>query len=101
MLKRSKQKNYFLKRSKSFKIHLERFRKSHNPEELHQLRIEVKKMRALLFLQQGSFKSRKLPDAFEPIEKVFKKAGKIRCAEVSLKLLRHFGIMDKKIKTEM
>ncbi|HET6990469.1 MAG TPA: CHAD domain-containing protein, partial [Bacteroidia bacterium] len=70
-------------------------------EELHQLRLDVKRMRAFLFLQQGSFKSGHLPDFFDPFEEIFRKAGKIRSAEVSLRLLKRYGIRDTEIKAEM
>ncbi|MCX6312241.1 MAG: CHAD domain-containing protein [Bacteroidetes bacterium] len=90
----------FQRRWNSAKSHLRGFRKSRDLEELHQFRVDVKKMRAILFLQKNEFGRGKIKNLFLPFEKIYKKAGKIRCADVSLKLLKRYGIENKKIEME-
>lgn len=75
---------------------LETFRKKKDHEALHKFRVEVKKMKAILLLQSGSFSGNALPEEFT-IQKVFKQAGKIRNAKINIELLREHHIKDKKI----
>ncbi len=74
------------------------FGKKQDPEALHKLRVEVKKMKAMLLLQSGSSAVDKFAGEFLEIRNVFKKAGKIREAEINLKLLKAHHISDKKLK---
>jgi CHAD domain-containing protein len=77
---------------------LHKFQKTKDPEKLHRLRVEVKKMKALLLVSAGSLNDDLLPETFEPVRKVFKKAGKIRSAVLHLELLKEEKINDKKLE---
>lgn len=98
MLNRKTQQRHFRKNMETVDRSLNVFREKQDNEALHKLRVEVKKMKAALLLQSGSFNKEKLPPEFEDIRKVFKAAGKIREADINLRLLDEHHITDKKIK---
>lgn len=69
---------YVRKRIKCIRQFLESYMKSDNPEILHHLRVEIKKIKMLIGLLD--FQNPKLDKqhAFKPFRKVFKLAGEIR-----------------------
>ncbi len=98
MLSDKIQVKHFMQRLQLADKSLALFGKKQDPEALHKLRVEVKKMKAMLLLQSGSSAVDKLAGEFVEIRNVFKKAGKIREAEINLKLLKAHHISDKKLK---
>jgi CHAD domain-containing protein len=101
MLNRKTQQRHFRENVETVDKSLKVFRKKQDKEALHKLRVEVKKMKAALLLQSGSFSDEKLPPEFEETRKVFKAAGKIREADINVKLLEEHHITDKKIKKKL
>jgi CHAD domain-containing protein len=101
MLNRKIQQKHFRENVETIDQSLKVFRKKWDNEALHKLRVEVKKMKAALLLQSGSFNDEKLPAEFEETRKVFKAAGKIREADINVGLLEEHGIADKKIKKKL
>lgn len=69
------------------------FCRSGNLEELHHVRVEIKKIRALL-----SFTGNKKTKHLKPVKKVFKHAGVIRNAHLSLQLAVHYRISNRDLK---
>jgi CHAD domain-containing protein len=100
MLKKQLLQKRFTENSQTADKSLKAFHQSHDEEELHELRVGVKKMKAMLLLQQGSFNEDRLPAEFKTIAKIFKKAGKIRKAAMNKKLLKEYHIRDKKLIKE-
>jgi CHAD domain-containing protein len=100
MLKAGKQEKYFRKRYQSLLSHLHAFYAFSDTEELHRVRVEIKKMKALFSLDEKKEKSKKFKTQFKPIKKVFSQAGKIRAAQVNLELLDRYGIVNGEIEKE-
>lgn len=101
MLNKKTQQKYFRESAAVVDKSLKTFKKKRDKEALHKLRVEVKKMKAVLLLQSGSFSDEKLPEEFSEIRKVFKEAGKIREADINIKLLKAHDVTDSKIKKEL
>lgn len=100
MLKKDREK-YFRKSAAVIDRSLKEFRETGDPEELHKLRVEIKKIKAMLLLAQHSFNEKMLPEEFQPLKKIFKKAGKIRDADVNAGLLAEHHVKDRKIKAAL
>lgn len=62
------------------------------PEALHEWRVEVKKIAALLKLSCFSQTNKKIKKAFQPIKKMFRKTGEIRQAQLYLDKLEREGL---------
>src|SRR5436190_5709311 len=87
MLKKSKQIDHFNTRCKSIIVHLNTFCDKKNPEELHHLRISIKKIKTLLRMNPGKKTERDL----KKLNILFDDAGQVRTANVNLKLAREHG----------
>ena len=74
--------------------HIKSFVKTADQEELHQFRVQVKKLRALLIMIESSSKNAQLKKDFKPIKKIFKEAGEIRSAFVNLELSDQYHIKN-------
>ncbi|MDQ3108375.1 MAG: CHAD domain-containing protein [Bacteroidota bacterium] len=98
MLKRKIQEKHFLERAKSVDHCLRDFGKKPEQETLHRLRVEIKKIKAILLLQKGSFNDEKLPDEFSKVRKVFRKAGAIRAAALNIDMLKQHKIRSPEMK---
>jgi len=85
-MKRKSEKRYVDKYWKRMRAHVESFVKTADQEDLHQFRVQVKKLRALLVMMESTSKNARLKKDFKPIKKVFKEAGDIRSAFVNLEL---------------
>ena len=72
--------------------HLKGFLASGDQEELHQFRVQVKKLNAMLNLFEHTSRQRKLLKHFKPVRKIFKHAGHIRDAHTSLQLSSRFEL---------
>lgn len=85
-MKTKKEKEYLKKYLNAMRNHLQDFLQSQDQEALHQFRVQVKKTKSLLVLLEKGGGNKKLLRRFEPIKKIFKKAGRIREAHIHLKL---------------
>ena len=94
MVNQKQQRNYFKKRIKNIRFHLHAFCLSKNVEELHQLRVEIKKVNALLHFSCNCSKQKHLDEQLNPLKEVFEHAGLIRNVHISLQLTK--GIANKK-----
>lgn len=94
MLKQKKQEKYFNKHWESMFSRLYNYCVAHDPEELHKLRVEIKKLEALFILSEicvwSKKDKKKFSKYFQPIKKVFKSAGRIRTAYLNLKMVEKY-----------
>ena len=72
--------------------HLEAFLASGDQEELHQFRVQIKKLNAMLTLFERASRQHGLLKNFKPVRKIFKHAGHIRDAHTNLQLSASFGV---------
>lgn len=71
---------------KGMKLHLKTFLETNSQDELHQFRVHVKKLKALLTLYASEPENKALLHKFKPVKTVFKAAGDIRNAHINLQL---------------
>lgn len=94
MLKQKKQEKYFNKHWEAMFSRLYNYCVGHDPEELHKLRVEIKKLEGLFMLSEicvwNKKDKKKFSKYFQPIKKVFKSAGKIRTAHLNLKMVEKY-----------
>lgn len=100
MFSASRQKKYFNKRWKLLQDHLLRFASSHDAEELHRLRVEIKKINALIGLTADVTGKKEIKRHFEPVKKIFDRAGKIRSATINLQLSKKYKITNRIFKNK-
>ncbi|RYY05749.1 MAG: CHAD domain-containing protein, partial [Sphingobacteriaceae bacterium] len=79
---------------KKIKVNLKAFLQSENQEELHQFRVQVKKLKAVLTLYAYEKKNKNLLKYFKPIKEAFAKAGEIRNAHINLKLGEQYQLNE-------
>lgn len=75
-----KEQKYFNKLWKEMQQHFKHFVHSQDQEDLHQFRVQVKKIRSFLTLLEEDKKNSGLLHIFKPIKKIFKSAGIVRDA---------------------
>lgn len=72
--------------------HLEQYFRYQEPNDLHQLRVNIKKISALVqFLDQDQ-DAAQVKKAFEPIREIFKAAGKIREIHILLEIIEQLEL---------
>lgn len=87
MLSRKRQQEYFLERLESVLHHYELFTKQNKAHNIHKMRVDLKKIRALLYLYEFTgVKVNKSTKRF--VRGIFQQAGKIRDAQISASLLK-------------
>ncbi|MBD1386552.1 CHAD domain-containing protein [Mucilaginibacter rigui] len=69
---------YFNKQWKVMNTRLKSYLKSGDQEDLHQFRVQVKKIEAFLILSGMAAHPAKLQQLFKPVKKIFKRAGVLR-----------------------
>jgi CHAD domain-containing protein len=89
MLKKQEQKKYLDKKNKEWQQHLRSFVDSRDPEALHQLRVALKKVKAVARFTKACSGGDPIKD-FIGLKKMFKQAGVIRDAGNHLQLLEQF-----------
>lgn len=85
---------------KKAKKHFQNFLKSKDQEDLHQFRVRVKKLKAMLTFYAAAHNNQKLLHYFKPVKKVFAKAGDIRNAYINLKLNDEYQLNNKDFKQQ-
>jgi CHAD domain-containing protein len=83
MISKSKLRSYFLKRGSNITDSLSRFCKTRDHEEIHKLRVEFKKIKALVSLVKECNKNSIIPREFESAKIVYRRAGVVRDAFVA------------------
>ncbi|HEY4107968.1 CHAD domain-containing protein [Puia sp.] len=79
MLSKTKQKEYLRKKNGEWQLHLHAFAGSRDPEALHQLRVSLKKLKAVARFSKACAGTKALKD-FDQLNKMFRQAGLIRDA---------------------
>lgn len=79
---------------KALKRQLRRYGKSPEPETLHKIRVEIKKIKAVLRLTDSCTKNFHVRRHFVPLRLIFRKAGRIREPELIYGLLSRYEITD-------
>ena len=89
MLSKKRQKKYLSKKEKKWLIQLHVYSESGDPEAIHQLRLNVKKVKAFVQMMKACSDKRIVRD-LGPLKKMFRQAGKIRDAGNNIRLLSEF-----------
>jgi CHAD domain-containing protein len=71
-------KKYFKERERNIDLSLKKLRRSFAPQNFHQLRVEIKKIKALHKLISSFAKKFDRDSSFQPYRTIFKAAGKVR-----------------------
>ena len=93
-------KDYSKKRFKILKDSLESYRHILDPEKLHQIRVEIKKIKVIINLINSCAHKFKGHRHFVPFRTIFRRAGEIRQPEIFYRLLLLYqigGVSDAKI----
>jgi CHAD domain-containing protein len=89
MLTKDRQKKYLNRKNQEWQQHLREFVATRDPESLHQLRVTLKKVKALARFTEACVGGNLIKD-FNGLKKMFKQAGVIRDAGNHLELLERF-----------
>jgi CHAD domain-containing protein len=100
MLKKERQKKRFKAIGKAMYGHLTAFFELQNPEGLHHFRIQVKKMKALLFFLHNGVLEKHETKHLQLVQHIFKHAGRIRTAHLNIGLLTQSPLADLSYKIE-
>lgn len=84
----STQKDYLLTHWQKMQLHFNLYMKGGEMDDLHQLRIHIKKIHALVLFIAYLNDSEKIIKNFAPLKKLFRKAGKIRELQIHLEKLK-------------
>jgi CHAD domain-containing protein len=99
-MKKREEKAYLDKHWKKMQQHFESFIHGQDQEELHQFRVQVKKIRSFLTLLEERKKNDHLQKTFKPVKKVFKCAGVIRDAYLHQQQAREHHISSARFYKE-
>lgn len=72
--------------------HLEQYFLYQKPNDLHQLRVSIKKISAMVQFLGHDQEAAQIKNEFEPIRKIFKAAGKIREIHILLEITNHLEL---------
>jgi len=89
---------YLEKEWKEMNAHLKFFLEKGGQEDLHQFRVQIKKLRAMLSLIEGTSRQTGLLRDFKPVRKIFKYAGRIRDAHINLQLSERYDLKNEVFK---
>jgi len=99
MLKKKKQYKYITKRCDNMVMCVNNFCANKDHEELHKLRVEIKKLKAY-----ASFVSKltddKLKKTLEPLDEIFRMAGEIRTVHLNLESIQKYRVHAPGLKKE-
>lgn len=94
MLSKSSQKQYLKKRTKKLLRSYHLFNEFENPEDLHKMRLEFKKISSLVTFLTLININPKLKKQLNAIRPIFKKAGLVRMAQLNLNLADKHELTD-------
>ncbi len=93
MLSKKRQQDFFSDRLQSVLHNYELFSKHTRTENIHKIRVALKKIRALIYMQKKTGGSPN-PKALKFLLRLFKQAGKVRDAQVSSALMKKIKAGD-------
>jgi len=92
MVTKEKQRRRFDKEWETMLGRMEAYVRSHAPEDLHQMRVAMKKARALMRFFKSRSKKKKQSAKLETVKSIFRHAGEIRDLQVRLRLAEKYGL---------
>jgi CHAD domain-containing protein len=98
MLTRGRLHKFLRKRCHDIRRHVKDYCVRQDPEALHLLRVEVKKLKALAYLLQNGTQHHHLQ--ISGLKKVYRLAGEIRTVEVNKKILEELELENKEFEEE-
>jgi CHAD domain-containing protein len=99
-LKKERLQKKFRKKWGALLTHLQNFSKKQESQEIHQMRIEIKKIIAITTLAESCAKGLDFSGPLKPIISLFKRAGKLRDGFVHLELINRFQKSNATLKNE-
>jgi len=91
--------NYYKKQAESFVIHIEKAKSIPGEKNIHQLRVDIKKLRAIFNMLQLLFHDKFNADKYYAVFKpIFKNAGKVREVQLNSVLLSKYKLSPSIIK---
>ncbi|HTE00179.1 MAG TPA: CHAD domain-containing protein [Mucilaginibacter sp.] len=93
-MKKKTEKAYFDEQWEGMTTHLKAFIRKGDQVELHQFRVQVKKLRAMLTLLDAASPKQRLLKDFKPVREIFKHCGNIRNAYINLQLSVRYHITN-------
>ncbi|PKL84772.1 MAG: hypothetical protein CVV22_11340 [Ignavibacteriae bacterium HGW-Ignavibacteriae-1] len=97
MLPKSSQKAYLKKRTKKLLRSYHLFNEFENPQDLHKMRLEMKKISSFVLFLTLINKNSKWNKQLKAFRPVFKKAGLVRMAQLNLNLAEKYQLADLEI----
>src|SRR5215218_8905532 len=91
MLKKNEQYEYISTRCDNILTCMIKFCGNSDAEELHKLRVEIKKLKAYAAFA-SKLTGKNLKKKLAPVTTVFRKAGEIRTANLNLEAIKQYGI---------
>lgn len=91
-MKTKQQKEYFKSLWYSMETHFMAFYDTQDAEELHQMRVQVKKIRALLDQLTDAGDQKKTTRYLKKLKEIFRHAGKLRSVHVNLEVMDNLNI---------
>lgn len=100
MLGKARQQKYFLKYLSALNFHINTFMKTQNAESLHKFRIEVKRIKALISINESAKK--KIESLALPLrtQKAYRLCGEIRQIDIYIRQLKKFQLLDPALSIE-
>ena len=99
IMKKKEEAKYLDKEWDAMNLHLKAFLETGDQEALHKFRVQIKKLRAMLFLFENTSKENGLLKHFKPVRKIFKYAGNIRDAHTNLELGERYQVKNEQFET--
>lgn len=93
-MKKKEEAKHLDKEWKAMGTHLANFLETGDQEALHKFRVQIKKLRAMLSLFEGTSDQPGLLKSFKPVRKIFKHAGTVRDAYMNLQLGEMYAIKN-------
>ena len=98
-MKKKKEAKYLDKEWEEMNNRLKAFLETGDQEHLHKFRVQIKKLRAMLFLFENTSKEDGLMKCFKPVRKIFKYAGHIRDAHTNLQLSERYHLKNEQFES--
>jgi len=98
-MKKKEEAKYLDKEWVLMNAYLKAFLETGNQEDLHKFRVQIKKLRAMLYLFESTSKETGLMKLFKPVRKIFKYAGQIRDAHTNLQLSERYELKNELFET--
>jgi CHAD domain-containing protein len=97
-MKKKEEIKYLDKEWEEMNTFLKLFLEAGDQEALHKFRVQIKKIKAMLSLIEGSSNEKGLLKQFKPVRKIFKSAGYVRDAHVHLQLSSAYGFKNEEFE---